>query len=111
MMGGCVPSITQTLHGTAIYAAPLTPLAPPLAVSWQSYGSPMGRVSRELDTSDLKRWGDTERPSQDLTDRPQQLASERLWNRCLLIGIAPLPSGHGLDATRCSLVVQRHLWH
>ena len=29
---------------SGIYAAPLTPLAPPLAVSRQSYGSPISRV-------------------------------------------------------------------
>ena len=39
-----IKSLTQTLHGTAIYAAPLTPFQPPLAVSRQFYGSPMGRV-------------------------------------------------------------------
>ena len=35
-------SNSQTLHGTAIYAAPLTPSQPPLA--WSVYASPMCRV-------------------------------------------------------------------
>ena len=34
---------TQTLHGTAIYAAPLTPLAPPQLIG--IYGSPNQVVS------------------------------------------------------------------
>ena len=33
------PSSTQTLHGTAIYAAPLTPHGPPQLIG--IYGSPM----------------------------------------------------------------------
>ena len=43
-LGGFVEhrSPTHTLHGTGIYAAPLTPKTTP--TDRQSYGSPMGRV-------------------------------------------------------------------
>ena len=45
---GC---LSQTLHGTAVYAAPLTPLAPPQCM--QSYGSPRRVVSGLLS---IKGW-------------------------------------------------------
>ena len=43
MIGSESKENTQTLHGTAIYAAPLNPPGT-TPTDRQSYGSPMGRV-------------------------------------------------------------------
>ena len=43
---------TQTLHGTAIYAAPLTPLAPPQLIG--QYASPISRVWGSLAGRNLR---------------------------------------------------------
>ena len=44
--GGSNRSIPDTTHGTAIYAAPLTPLAPPQLIG--IYGSPMECLGSEI---------------------------------------------------------------